>query len=111
MPAATQNIEFHSTGSRVTRKKKKEKEKKKKTRKPLDHLSVYDTNLACIYEIRPVIDNDILKILGDFGRFCPYLTTSVSFFFFKTCPDLAMAFASSLIVRGPLSSHFVSFIR
>ena len=64
MPAATQNIEFlFSTGSRVTRKKRK----KKKIRKPLDHLSVYDTNLACIYEIRPVIDNDILKILGDFG--------------------------------------------
>ena len=48
--------------------------KNKKIRKPenLYHLSVYDNDLrlACMYEICPlaVIDNDILKILGDFVR-------------------------------------------
>ena len=31
-------------------------------------MSVSDNDLACICEIRPDIDNDILKILGDFVR-------------------------------------------
>jgi hypothetical protein len=31
-------------------------------------MSVYDNDLACIYEIRPVIDNVILKILSGFDN-------------------------------------------
>ena len=60
-------LNFTLQGSRVYQKKKY-KNKNKKTWKPLDHLSVYDNDLACIYEFRPVIDNDILMILGDFYR-------------------------------------------
>ena len=43
-------------------------------------MSIYDNDLVCIYEFRPVIDNDTLKILGDFVRFKIFL---------KTFPDLA----------------------
>jgi hypothetical protein len=54
-------------------------------------MFVYDNDLACICEIRPVIDNDILRaILSGFDT----LTLN----FLKTCPDLATTFW--VIVRG-----------
>ena len=58
-------------------------------------MSVYDDDLACIYEIRPVIDNDILEDFEDLSGFDNVRFKKLV----KTCPDLATTF--SLIVRGP----------
>ena len=67
MPAATQMINILNFTTRV-RTLIYFSSYQRREKKNVHYLSVYDNVLVCICEIRPVIDNDILTILGDFVR-------------------------------------------